>query len=189
MEDRWQSQAEVARWLQVTRKWSSGYETNSKQVILSTERSAKVATEPRHLHRIDTWHGVHEDIGLVMACDEIFWARRCPSPVVQDNKIHCEVILLKYLIRAFDDNSSERDIESSIGEDPSNKPAEMPEKKIRDLLHCPFLFQPDRQEVDVKFVYQFATPDIGTLQPARDLVSETAAVGLHPTEKTSGGYH
>ncbi|GFY53091.1 uncharacterized protein TNIN_62571 [Trichonephila inaurata madagascariensis] len=31
----------------------------------------------------------------------------------------------------FSDNSSESDIESSIGEDTPNKPAEMPEKKIR----------------------------------------------------------
>ncbi|GFY51182.1 hypothetical protein TNIN_421361 [Trichonephila inaurata madagascariensis] len=31
----------------------------------------------------------------------------------------------------FSDNSSESDIESSIGEDTPNKPAKMPEKKIR----------------------------------------------------------
>ncbi|GFU71836.1 hypothetical protein TNCV_2033771 [Trichonephila clavipes] len=39
-----------------------------------------------------------------------------------------------YKIEAiFSDNSSENDIESSIGEDTSNKPAEMPVKKIREI--------------------------------------------------------
>ncbi|GFY60779.1 uncharacterized protein TNIN_107321 [Trichonephila inaurata madagascariensis] len=42
----------------------------------------------------------------------------------------------------FSDNSSETDIESSIGEDTPNKPAKMPEKKIR-FAHCPFLLQPE----------------------------------------------
>ncbi|GFS99594.1 hypothetical protein TNCV_167221 [Trichonephila clavipes] len=36
-----QSQAEVARWLQVTQKWSPGYGINSKQIVLSPRRSPK----------------------------------------------------------------------------------------------------------------------------------------------------
>ncbi|GFX28971.1 hypothetical protein TNCV_3030141 [Trichonephila clavipes] len=40
-----QSQAEVARWLQVARKWSLGYGINSKQVVPSSRRSAKASTE------------------------------------------------------------------------------------------------------------------------------------------------
>ncbi|GFU04325.1 hypothetical protein TNCV_864241 [Trichonephila clavipes] len=57
--DKWrleaiQSQAEVARSLQVARKWFPGCRINSKQVILSPGRSAMVATEHQYLHRIAT---------------------------------------------------------------------------------------------------------------------------------------
>ncbi|GFX91867.1 hypothetical protein TNCV_3576971 [Trichonephila clavipes] len=51
-----QSQAEVARWLQVTCKWFPDHGINSKQVVLSPGRSIKVTPEHRHLHRIATWH-------------------------------------------------------------------------------------------------------------------------------------
>ncbi|GFV74358.1 hypothetical protein TNCV_5128011 [Trichonephila clavipes] len=50
----------------IKRRWLNGYKwpakkslgsgINSKQVILWPERSAKVATENPHLHRIDTCH-------------------------------------------------------------------------------------------------------------------------------------
>ncbi|GFX07755.1 hypothetical protein TNCV_4160241 [Trichonephila clavipes] len=50
------SQAEVPRWLQVVRKWFPVYGINSKQVIQSPGRSAKVDTEHQHLHRTTIWH-------------------------------------------------------------------------------------------------------------------------------------
>ncbi|GFW49867.1 hypothetical protein TNCV_1885301 [Trichonephila clavipes] len=50
------SEAEIARWLQVARKWSLGFGINSKDVVLPPEMSAKVATKHRYLHRISTWH-------------------------------------------------------------------------------------------------------------------------------------
>ncbi|GFW51920.1 uncharacterized protein TNCV_1188511 [Trichonephila clavipes] len=63
-------------------------------------------------------------------------------------------VLIDRLKPCFSDNFSESDIESSFSEDKSHKPAETPEKKIRDLLRCPFLLQPERKEVGVKFVYE-----------------------------------
>ncbi|GFX52040.1 hypothetical protein TNCV_4653691 [Trichonephila clavipes] len=40
-----QSQAELTQGLQVAQMWTPGYGNNSKQVILSPERSVKVTTE------------------------------------------------------------------------------------------------------------------------------------------------
>ncbi|GFV67981.1 hypothetical protein TNCV_1872631 [Trichonephila clavipes] len=57
------SQAEETRWLQMGQNWSPGYGINSKQVVLSPERSSKVTTEHRQRHSIATWHQVRNDIG------------------------------------------------------------------------------------------------------------------------------
>ncbi|GFX66680.1 hypothetical protein TNCV_1428461 [Trichonephila clavipes] len=56
-------QVEVARGLQVAKKWSCGHKINSKQVVLSPERSAKSTVEHQYLHRITIWHIVQDDIG------------------------------------------------------------------------------------------------------------------------------
>ncbi|GFX64737.1 retrovirus-related Pol polyprotein from transposon 297 [Trichonephila clavipes] len=58
-----------------------------------------------------------------------------------------------YLQPAID--YEESDFESSIGEDTPNNPAATPEKRS-DLLHCPFLLQPERPKVDVRFFYHSA---------------------------------
>ncbi|GFW39977.1 hypothetical protein TNCV_5116601 [Trichonephila clavipes] len=50
------SQAEVAGWLQVARKWSLSYESNFKQVVRSPGRLTKVTTLLRQLHRNATGH-------------------------------------------------------------------------------------------------------------------------------------
>ncbi|GFW63555.1 hypothetical protein TNCV_402211 [Trichonephila clavipes] len=50
-----QSLAEETQPLQVARKWSPGRGINSKQVVLSPGRQAKVTTEHEHLHRIANW--------------------------------------------------------------------------------------------------------------------------------------
>ncbi|GFV80861.1 hypothetical protein TNCV_3517281 [Trichonephila clavipes] len=65
-----QSQAEVAFWLQLTRKWSSGRGIDSKQVVLSPGRSAKVVTEDRHLHKnvLDSKISVTEVDSSSLAC-------------------------------------------------------------------------------------------------------------------------
>ncbi|GFV43150.1 uncharacterized protein TNCV_1573961 [Trichonephila clavipes] len=49
-----QSQADVARWLQVVQNMSRGHVVYSKQVVLSPGKSDKGTTEHRHLHRIST---------------------------------------------------------------------------------------------------------------------------------------
>ncbi|GFY68654.1 uncharacterized protein TNIN_17641 [Trichonephila inaurata madagascariensis] len=46
-------------------------------------------------------------------------------------RLPCDFFEDTLLKPCFSDNSSETDIESSIGEDTPNKPAKMPEKKIR----------------------------------------------------------
>ncbi|GFU70128.1 hypothetical protein TNCV_5057221 [Trichonephila clavipes] len=56
-----QSQAKVARSLQVARKWSPGFRT-SKQVLLLLEILTKIAPEHRYLHRIANWHESPDNI-------------------------------------------------------------------------------------------------------------------------------
>ncbi|GFX48258.1 hypothetical protein TNCV_2920751 [Trichonephila clavipes] len=62
MHEAGQSQAEMHDGYKRHRKWSFNYGRNSKQVVLSPERSTKTTTKQRHQQRITTWHYAHEDI-------------------------------------------------------------------------------------------------------------------------------
>ncbi|GFY74078.1 uncharacterized protein TNIN_42021 [Trichonephila inaurata madagascariensis] len=65
------------------------------------------------------YHGPYK---VINRSDKVF------TLFIKGKNVNVSIVRLK---PCFSDNSSETDIESSIGEDTPNKPAAMPEKKIR----------------------------------------------------------
>ncbi|GFT05147.1 retrovirus-related Pol polyprotein from transposon opus-like Protein [Trichonephila clavipes] len=123
------------------------YSTYYRELLAAYRSKLDNATprQQRHLEYIaqftvNVQHIPGKDNNIADSLSRIDELHLQPAIDYDGNNVNVSIDRLK---PCFSDNSPESDIESSIGEDTPNKPAQMPEKKFRDLLHCPFLLQPE----------------------------------------------